>query len=145
MSPTNRRYPTLGLVALVLTVALAACQGGEKSSQRTTVSQKDIDEVGKLLSDTAGGVGRAVARPPTELPPNVVFTRDDIPNEGGYLQIQIGEITDEQANRFLRRAKTEMCTCGCPHTIDQCLIEDPQCDVAHRLATQVLRESLVGK
>lgn len=145
MTRPARRGAVLALIVPAALLAFSACQGEKKAASGRTASQKDIDDVRSLLSDTAGGVGRSVPRVGPELPPNVVFTRDDIPNEGGYLQIQIGDITDAQANRFLRRAKTEMCTCGCPHTIDQCLIEDPQCDVARRLAAQILRESLVAR
>ena len=90
--------------------------------------------------------GIAARRPaPVQLPASVIFTRDDIPNEGGYLQITLGDLTDAQANQFLRRVKSEYCTCGCSHTIDQCLIQDPQCDVARKLATQVLKEVTGGK
>ena len=85
-----------------------------------------------------------MVQPTPTLPENIVFTRDDIPREGGYLQVTIGDVTDDESNQFIRRLKTERCTCGCPHTIDQCLIEDPQCDVAHRLAAQVLREVQLG-
>lgn len=145
MSDSTWRGAALALIVPLALLALSACQGGKKPAQDRTVTQKDIDDVSRLLADTAGGVGRSIPRAGPELPPNVVFTRDDIPNEGGYLQIQFGDITDAQANRFLRRVKTEMCTCGCPHTIDQCLIEDPQCDVARRLAVQILREALVAR
>jgi hypothetical protein len=126
--------------AATILVLLAGCQKKESSS--STVSKKDIADVAGLLADTAGSMND---RPdPAQLPPRMVFTREDIPREGGYLQVTIGEITDEQANQFMRRVKSEHCTCGCPHTIDQCMIADPQCDVAQHLATQILKEVTQG-
>jgi ATP-dependent helicase YprA (DUF1998 family) len=129
------------LAATVLVLALG-CQKSDPGAGN--VSQKDVKEVASILADTVGGMGTAVAKSATPLPPNVVFTREDIPNEGGYLQVSIGEVTDAQANSFLRRLKSETCTCGCPHTIDQCLLEDPQCTTAHQLAAQVLKEVTGG-
>lgn len=135
------RLTALVVSLVFVTFALVACQGGGASKDE--VSNRDIDDVAKILADTAGGMNQAT-QPPPALPANIVFTRDDIPNEGGYLQVSMGDITDDEANRFLRRLKEDRCTCGCPHTLDQCLIEDPQCDVAHRLANQVLREVQLG-
>jgi hypothetical protein len=138
---TRSRLTALALSLAVTALTLAACQGG--GSGKDEVSKKDIDDVARILADTAGGMNRAT-QPPPVLPANIEFTRDDIPNEGGYLQVTLGDVSDAEANKFMRRLKEERCTCGCPHTIDQCLIEDPQCDVAHRLANQVLREVQVG-
>lgn len=135
------RLTALVLSLALVALALVACQGG--GTTKDEVSKKDMEDVAKLLADTAGGMNRGMQPVPT-LPANIVFTRDDIPNEGGYLQVTLGDITDDEANKFLRRLKEDRCTCGCPHTLDQCLIEDPQCDVAHRLANQVLREVQLG-
>jgi len=136
------KHVTAASVAAILSslLVLGGCQ--ESGSDKSGVSRKDIKDVASILSDTAGAMNQ---RPETkELAPRIVFTKQDIPNEGGYLQVSIGDITDDQANRFMRRLKSEPCTCGCPHTIDQCLIEDPQCDVAHNLARQVLKEVTEG-
>jgi hypothetical protein len=135
----NRWMAALGAVVLVA----IGCQQGTQKTPGDQVSKQDLDQIAKILSDTAGGMNKMTTPTPT-LPANIVFTRDDIPREGGYLQVTIGDVTDAESNQFLRRLKTERCTCGCPHTIDQCLIEDPQCDVAHRLAAQVLREVQLG-
>ena len=131
------------LIAAGLAVAVVAVGCQKQGSGARKVSQEDIKEVSSLLADTVGQIGMNIAAP-APLPANVVFTKEDIPNEGGYLQVSIGDVTDDQANQFLRRAKSENCTCGCPHTIDQCLIEDPQCTVAQRLAAQVLKEVTGG-
>ncbi len=135
------RVTAILFAAMVFGVFLGGCQGSGGSDQ-SGVSKKDIADVASILADTSG-IERTVA-PPAELPPRMVFTKQDIPNEGGYLQVSIGDVTDSQANKFLRRLKSEPCTCGCPHTIDQCLIDDPQCDVAHNLARQVLKEVTEG-
>ena len=136
---TNRWLAALGAIVMVA----IGCQQSPKKEAGDQVSKQEQDEITKILSDTAGGMNKLAVPAPT-LPANIVFTRDDIPREGGYLQVTIGDVTDAESNQFLRRLKTERCTCGCPHTIDQCLIEDPQCDVAHRLAAQVLREVQLG-
>lgn len=135
----TRVLAALGAIVLVA----VGCQQTPKQSTGDQVSKQDLDQIAKILADTAGGMNKMATPAPT-LPANIVFTRDDIPREGGYLQVTIGDVTDGESNLFLRRLKTERCTCGCPHTIDQCLIEDPQCDVAHRLAAQVLREVQLG-
>lgn len=140
-NPVDRTRLLAAIFAIVLVIT--GCQGGKKTDAVEQVSRKDQDQITKLLSDTAGGMNQS-ALPAPELPANLIFTRDDIPREGGYLQVTIGDINDAESNLFLRRLKTERCTCGCPHTLDQCLIEDPQCDVAHRLAAQVLREVQIG-
>jgi hypothetical protein len=132
------------LVLLAVLAALVVLGGCQKGDDRNRVNSKDAAEVAKVLSDTIAG---SATRPPgpVSLPASVVFTRDDVPHEGGYQQLTLGDLTDAQANQFLRRVKTEFCTCGCGHTIDQCLIQDPQCDVAPRLAAQVLKEVTGGK
>jgi len=141
MNHSDRTRLLAAVSAIVLVIA--GCQGGKKTEPAEQVSKKEQDQINQLLADTAGGMNRTALPTPT-LPANLVFTRDDIPREGGYLQVSIGDINDAESNQFLRRLKMERCTCGCPHTIDQCLIEDPQCDVAHRLAAQVLREVQIG-
>jgi len=140
----NQAHRTRLLAAFgALALVVAGCQGAKKTDVVEQISRKDQENMTKLLADTAGGMNQTALPAPT-LPANLVFTRDDIPREGGYLQVTIGDVNDAESNQFLRRLKTERCTCGCPHTIDQCLIEDPQCDVAHRLAAQVLREVQIG-
>lgn len=141
MNQSDRTRLLAAASAIVLVIA--GCQGGKKTEPAEQVSRKEQDQINQLLADTAGGMNKTSLPAPT-LPSNLVFTRDDIPREGGYLQVSIGDVNDAESNQFLRRLKTERCTCGCPHTIDQCLIEDPQCDVAHRLAAQVLREVQIG-
>lgn len=140
----NQNHRTrLSAAICMLGLVVAGCQGEKKTDAVPQISRKEHESITKLLADTAGGMNQT-ALPAPSLPANLVFTRDDIPREGGYLQVTIGDVNDAESNKFLRRLKTERCTCGCPHTIDQCLIEDPQCDVAHRLAAQVLREVQIG-
>ena len=129
------------LAVLAVVAVLGGCQ---KGADRARDDRKDAEHVASVLSDTIGG-GSTTRLTPVLLPASVVFTRDDIPKEGGYLQITLGDLTDAQANQFLRRVKTEYCTYGCGHTIDQCLVQDPQCETARRLATQVLKEVTGGK
>jgi hypothetical protein len=125
--------------------ALLVAVGCQKKDDRVgAIESDDYKAVAEILADTVGGMGVATVAETAPLPENVVFSRDDIPNEGGYLQVTLGEISDDQANKFMRRLKVEKCTCGCVHTIDQCLIDDPQCDTAHQLAAQVLKEVTGG-
>ena len=114
----NRNRPHRLLAALgAVILVVVGCQGGSKTPKADQVSKQEQEHINSILSDTAGGMNRMVQPTPT-LPENIVFTRDDIPREGGYLQVTIGDVTDDESNQFIRRLKTERCTCGCPHTID---------------------------
>jgi hypothetical protein len=139
VSRTTRFLAALSALVLVA----AGCQKSNDSAG-ARLDSKDYKAVAEILADTVGGMAVATPAEIAPLPDNVVFSRDDIPNEGGYLQVTLGEVSDAQANSFMRRVKTEKCSCGCVHTIDQCLIQDPQCDTAHQLAAQVLKEVTGG-
>lgn len=129
---------------LAAAAALFLAVGCQRTDGAGRVDPKDARAAAEILADTVGGMSVVTPDEVAPLPDNVVFSRDDIPNEGGYLQVSLGEVSDTQANAFMRRLKTEKCSCGCVHTIDQCLIEDPQCDTAHQLAAQVLKEVTGG-
>ena len=84
----TRRLAAIGAVLFV--VAVAGCQKTAKTETTDTVSKQDQDQINKLLADTAGGMNNT-ALPVPALPANLVFTRDDIPHEGGYLQVTLGK------------------------------------------------------
>lgn len=128
-------------IALVLLLGLAV--GGCQRASSDARAKQDAREIQELLARDGRGDG-AASRVPVELPPGTHFTRDDLPTEGGYVHLPLVEITDAQADRLLQRLKTEYCTCGCPHTIDDCLIQDPACTTARTLAHQVLKEVITG-
>lgn len=136
-----------GLLVLALAGALAGAGCGRSTPPKgqggAGVSPKDVQDVQDILGQK-NARGASPTRAPVVLPPGTRFSREDIPTEGGYRQIPLVEITDAQADRFLKRLKTEYCSCGCPHTIDQCLIDDPSCGTARTLALQVLREVTTG-
>ncbi|TPW17417.1 MAG: hypothetical protein FD129_384, partial [bacterium] len=114
----NQNHRTrLSAAICMLGLVVAGCQGEKKTDAVPQISRKEHESITKLLADTAGGMNQT-ALPAPSLPANLVFTRDDIPREGGYLQVTIGDVNDAESNKFLRRLKTERCTCGCPHTID---------------------------
>lgn len=133
------------LAALAAAATLFACQ---KKDTGAGAGGRAADQAAGRLPDSPRDTAEADSLfdfPPLVLSPDVVFTTDDIPREGGYLQLPLGDLTDAQANQLLRRLKTQYCTCGCPHSIDQCLIHDPECEAARRLATQVLKEVTGGR
>lgn len=129
----------LGLLVALLGVALSGCGGKPQAD----TAKKDAQEVQEILAGTAAG-DKSGPRAPLTLPPGTHFTREDLPTEGGYLHLSLVEVTDAQVDRVLQRLKTEFCTCGCPHTIDDCLIQDPACTTARTLANQVIREIVTG-
>lgn len=130
--------PALFVIAL-LGLTPMGCQRASSDAR----AKQEAREVQELLTRAGGGDGVA-SRVPVALPPGTRFTRDDLPTEGGYVHLPLVEITDAQADRLLQRLKTEYCTCGCPHTIDDCLIQDPACTTARTLAHQVLKEVITG-
>lgn len=137
--PACRVGVALLLPLLIASLGLAAC--GRKS--RGDVSDKDAREVQEILAQKSVR-GDAGSHVPLTLPAGTHFTREDLPTEGAYVHLPLVEITDAQADRLLHRLKTEYCNCGCPHTIDDCLIQDPACTTAQTLAHQVLKEVITG-
>jgi hypothetical protein len=81
---------------------------------------------------------------PGHAAPGHTLLREEIPREGATSRFRWRRSPTPQADRLLKRLKTEFCSCGCPHTIDQCLIDDPACSTARTLALQVLREVTTG-
>lgn len=138
------RPMTVGAAAL-LTLLLGGCgpSSPRSGSDARPVSERDVQDVQQILGQKNARAPQK-DRAPVTLPPGTRFSREEIPREGGYVQIPLAEITDAQADRYLKRLKTEFCSCGCPHTIDQCLIDDPACSTARTLALQVLREVTTG-
>lgn len=137
--------PQMMRVATLLALLLGGCgpSSTRSAADAKPVSERDVKDVQQILAQKDARAPRE-GRAPVTLPPGTRFSREDIPREGGYVQIPLVEITDAQADRFLKRLKTEFCSCGCPHTIDQCLIDDPACSTGRTLALQVLREVTTG-
>jgi hypothetical protein len=75
--------------------------------------------------------------------PDAVYTVDDVTMAGSYLKLDFRDLTDEQANRIVHRLRSELSTCGSGLTIDECLVNRPQCATAVHLAKQVIREAKI--
>lgn len=135
---------TVGAAALLALLSGGCGPSAPRSgADAKPVSERDVKDVQQILAQKDARAPQE-GRAPVTLPPGTRFSREEIPREGGYVQIPLAEITDAQADRLLKRLKTEFCSCGCPHTIDQCLIDDPACSTARTLALQVLREVTTG-
>jgi hypothetical protein len=76
--------------------------------------------------------------------PNAVYARDTFNPTGSYLKVDMDDLTPDQFNRVVHRLKTELSTCGSGYTIDECLVNRPQCWVAVELLKQVVREETLG-
>ena len=139
----RRRFGAPLLLGLAFLLAGCGPSSPRSGEGQKAVSDRDVEDVRQILAQKNARSPDST-RGAVVLPPGTHFTREDIPTEGGYRQIPLVEITDAQADLFLRRLKTEFCSCGCPHTIDQCLIDDPSCGTARTLALQVLREVTTG-
>ena len=138
-----------GLIAIV-GLGLVACGGGD--------GEDAVDDVAAITDE--GGVTPLPTNVPKTTPPaaeteppvdpskyqsnhdaDAVYGYADITMEGSYLKLNLEGLTDPQMNQVVHRMKTELCTCGCPKdTIDECLVNDPNCSTATTLAKQVIRE-----
>ncbi len=137
-----------------LAFSLVACSSGDSGSTNETAENvtPKADPVVQTETPTETTPPPAAEAPPVTPPvdpnrfatvydPNATYTLSDLPTEGSFVKIQFGGMTDEQANRIVHRIKTENCTCGCPKdTIEECLVNDPQCGTVVQLATQIIRE-----
>ena len=73
--------------------------------------------------------------------PKAVYGKADLPVLGSYLKLDFTDLSANQLNRVIHRMKSESCTCGCNgEPIDQCLVNDPNCQTAVTLANQIIRE-----
>ncbi len=60
--------------------------------------------------------------------------------------IDMPSLTDAQRERFLHRANSELCTCGCKDdTLAKCYINDPSCPLVKDMLKSVLEEVRSGK
>ncbi len=57
-----------------------------------------------------------------------------------YAQTGMADLTAEQQNRVKKILAERSCTCGCDMTIATCLVEDPSCETAPKLAQQIIAE-----
>lgn len=150
------------VLAGLTAATLVACGGGGTAkdtanqdagaAMNETASGRDAagDETPAMTPESAdtaaGAVENADALPEpgtykTVYDPNAVYTAGDITMRGSYLKIDFEDLTASQVNRVVHRLRTEYCTCGCDKdTIDQCLVNDPDCTTAVTLAKQIIRE-----
>lgn len=55
------------------------------------------------------------------------------------------DLSVEKKQKFLARANSEMCTCGCKgDTVAKCVVQDPNCQIAPALAKRILDEVQAG-
>ncbi len=60
--------------------------------------------------------------------------------------IDMSSLTDAQLEKFLHRANSELCTCGCKDdTLAKCYINDPSCPLVKDMLKSVLEEVRSGK
>lgn len=123
------------VAALLGCAAWIACS--DKPSTETGSAGSDLSAV----EDTAAVAPPAVVdtyRSPSD--PDAFYTRDNIHFTGSYLKVDMDDLTPDQFNRVVHRLMTEKSTCGSGNTIDECLVNRPQCWVAVELLKQVVRE-----
>ncbi len=128
---------TFGILLAGLTAACAWGCGGAKQPATDGASGRDATPVVQA-ADTAAAADSSVYMSHED--PDAIYTAADLPGLGSYLKVDFTGLSAAQVNRVLHRLRTENCTCGCPDTIDECLVKDPQCDTAVTLAGQIVRE-----
>jgi hypothetical protein len=129
------------LNAAVLVLALAAavgCGGGKGTADRSAASSADSAKAAQT-DTTANPEANYIS----VNDPAATYTRADITMLGSYNKLDLDSIAPPVMNRVIHRMRTEKCTCGCPDTIDECLIKDPQCTTAITLANQIIREEQI--
>lgn len=155
----------MSVLAVLTAATLTACGGGgtakdtAKQESGASVTDKAADqatsgdetpavtpESESGESDQATETENADALPApgtykTVYDPNAVYGLSDITMKGSYLKIDFEDLSNSEVNRVIHRLRTEYCTCGCDKdTIDQCLVNDPNCTTAVTLAKQIIRE-----
>jgi hypothetical protein len=129
----TRRF-SAALLALALAAAVG-CGRGSGTAQKSASSSPDTAQAAPADSMVNPEAGYKSVNDP-----NATYTKADITMLGSYNKLDLDGIAPAVMNRIIHRMRTEQCTCGCPDTIDECLIKDPQCTTAVTLANQIIRE-----
>lgn len=132
------------IVVLALAVFAAAGCGKKESASTKSETQSTSAETTLTANtppETTPPETTATRTYQTVHDPSAVYGKDDLPNLGSYLKLDFTELSSDQLNRVIHRMKSEGCTCGCNgEPIDQCLVNDPNCQTAVTLANQIIRE-----
>jgi hypothetical protein len=163
-----RRHLTLVALVSLCILSLVACGGGPQSQEVTAAP--DNDEVTETPEPNPGESPRAAIPVPSEpiapldasggfAPEKASGAVEGIPaptntapivavaNYFGDLPgIDMSSLQPGQREKFLHRANSELCTCGCKNdTLAKCYMNDPNCDVVKGMLLAVLDEVRSGK
>jgi hypothetical protein len=121
-------------------ILLAGC--GKTGGGDLQAKAGDAESTTAAVEETTGVLDATRYR--TEHDPDKTYTLDDIAMRGSYLKLDFTDVQPAVMDRVVHRLRSEHCTCGCEKdTIDECLINDPNCETAVTLANQVIREERV--
>ena len=134
------RVSTLTLIVVAL--ILAGCgKARTKTTSQSQVSAQSESTSASAETTVAAQDTSSARSYKSSNDPKAVYTASDLPGRGSYLKLDLTELTPDQLNRVIHRLRSEDCTCGCTgDLIDECLVNDPQCDTAVKLAQQIIRE-----
>jgi len=92
---------------------------------------------GKGGGDGPGAKPEATATSATARPGDIPATwlREDVFSRA---KDKFAGLTPAQRLNVLKFVNEKKCGCGCPHTVAQCLKDDPQCETALGLATSAI-------
>jgi hypothetical protein len=140
----------------VVAVFLAACGGGAKEKAETAPAPAGDTPAtaGNDPAEAPAPSGPAPAASPTYDPATAAGAVKGTPAPTNMSQIEavanfftevpgfdLAPLDARQRERFLHRANSEMCTCGCKNeTLAWCLVNDPKCPVVKGLVQTVYDE-----
>lgn len=61
-----------------------------------------------------------------------------------HAEIDLSKLQGQQKEQFMKLLESSECTCGCGMKLSQCMLDDPTCPVAPRLAQTALDKFLAG-
>jgi hypothetical protein len=124
-----------------LAAVWVACGSGGSTGKADPASASASGEVETPAEDAAAATPTLSTETyRSQHDPDAFYTRDTFPLTGSYLKVEMDDLTPDQFDRVIHRLKCEKSTCGSGYTIDECLVNRPQCWVAVELLKQVVRE-----
>lgn len=134
----SRMFQCLAIVFLA--AAWVACGGGEPPQKAEPGLASGETATAPASTEEPAAPTMSTETYRSHHDPNAFYTRDTFHLTGSYLKVDTSGLTPDQFNRVIHRLKTEKSTCGSGYTIDECLVNRPQCWVAVELLKQVVRE-----
>lgn len=61
-----------------------------------------------------------------------------------HAELDLSKLQGQQKDQFMKLLNSSECTCGCGMQLSQCMLDDPTCPVAPRLAQTALDKFLAG-